>query len=180
MVLVLLMLNTIGCGSQKVVSHDATLDSIAFWLNQADENLAVSPDFLQKRVDTMRAQLFYIDSVMPGLGSREDEVGLAYNVYASALKVFDDYLEAFDPFLLENQFLQKELAEVREGLKLKTGVEKEDLEARIPVLRQRANANYMATKSLIRAYLDVLRPFQRKRKIIDHLFLKLVEKNSDN
>lgn len=176
----LVLISSSGCDSKQVLSHEGTLDSIEFWLNQADENLAVSPEYLQKRVDTMKAQLTYIDSLVPGVGLLKDERGIAYNTYRSSLKTFEDYLSAFDPFLLENQYLMKQVLEIRQGLKLSAGKDREDIEQRIPEVKQRAYANYVATKTLIRAYLDALKPFQRKRKIVDHMFLKLVEKNSPN
>ena len=174
------LVSSTGCESKKVASHVDALDSAEYLLKQADENLAVDPGYLQKRVDTMKAQLLYIDSLVPGLAGMQDERGIAYNTYRSSLKTFEDYLEAFDPFLLENQFLMKRVVDIRQELKLKSGSEREALIAQIPEIQDRSYANFVATKTLIRAYLDALRPFQRKRKIVDQLFLKLVEKNSPN
>ncbi|MFY0672512.1 MAG: hypothetical protein JXQ87_03880 [Bacteroidia bacterium] len=167
-----------SCGSKKSVDYDKQLDTIGIMLTHADQNLALDPEQIQLRVDTMQAKLLYIDSLVPGLVIREDEVGLAYSVYRNALIVFIEYVDQFDALYFENQSLQQELVQLRSGLKENQGEELQKLESSIPAFRAKCAKNYSATKVLIRRYLDVIRPYYRKKKVIDHLFTKLVENNS--
>ncbi|MBI1183361.1 hypothetical protein GC194_03770 [bacterium] len=167
-----------GCGaSGNTNDYAKKLDTIAIMLRHANENMALDKDTIQKRIDTMRAKLYVIDSVFPALSARGDQVALAYNVYRSALNVFIEYVNAYDALVFENQELQKELNELRETLRTKSGEELEEAQTRIADFRKRSYANYMATKVLIRKYIDIIRPYYRKKKIIDHMFLKLVENN---
>jgi hypothetical protein len=167
-----------SCGSKKSVDYQKQLDTIGIMLTHADQNLALDPEQIQLRVDTMQAKLLYIDSLVPGLAMREDEVGMAYNIYRNALMVFEEYVEQFDPLHFENQALQKELGELRKALNEKQGEELQKLQNGIPDFRAKCAKNYGATKLLIRKYIDVIRPYYRKKKVIDHMFAKLVENNS--
>lgn len=146
-------------------------------LRHADENLALDPEQIQLRIDTMGAKLLLIDSLLPGLSQKGNEVAMAYNIYRGAKVVFERYVATFDGLLFENQTLVKELSDLRKGLKEKSGAELEALQKSIPEFKKRCYANYIATKELIRSYLDIIRPYQRKKKIIDHMFTQLVENN---
>ena len=167
-----------SCGSKKSVDYQKQLDTIGIMLTHADQNLALDPEQIQLRIDTMQAKLLYIDSLIPGLEIREDEVGLAYNVYRNALVVFIEYVDQFDPLFFENQALQQELADLRKNINEKQGEELQEIQNDIPEFRRKCAKNYATTKILIRKYLDVIRPYYRKKKIIDHMFTKLVENNS--
>ncbi len=167
-----------GCGSGNQIDYQKQLDTVQIMLRHADENLALDPEQIKLRLDTMNAQLFYIDSLVPGLANREDEIGIAYNVYRQSLVVFDKYVKQFDPLYFENQSLQNELTEIRAKLNDLQGAELQKVQTEIPEFRSRCFSNYMATKVLIREYIDIIRPYYRKKKIIDHMFNKLVENNS--
>ncbi|MBI3141868.1 MAG: hypothetical protein HYZ16_03460 [Bacteroidetes bacterium] len=163
-----------GCGPTKHADFEKRLDSIDKLLAHADQDLALDPDLIQKRVDTMIAQLLVIDSVFPQLSGRGDEVAVAYNVYRSALLVFQDYVDKFDGYLFENQSLRKEMDDLAQELG-QTRRPGEELNKRIRDLKARTLRHCGATKALIRSYLDIIRPFLRKRKVIDHMFHKMVE-----
>ncbi|MGB0430292.1 MAG: hypothetical protein ACPGLV_07445 [Bacteroidia bacterium] len=173
----LAMIVITSCGSSQQINYQKRLDTIQIMLMHADENLALDKEQIQLRVDTMNAQLFYIDSIIPGMALREDEVGIAYNVYRQALVVFNKYIDQFDPLYFENQALQIELDQMRKGLNEKQGSDLQTLQASIPEFRTRCYSNYMKTKVLIREYIDIIRPFYRKKKVIDHMFTRLVENN---
>lgn len=177
-VLFTLLLGQQGCGSTEVRSYQPMIDSIEIMLSHANENLAIDPEQLRLRVDTMEAKLTYIDSLVPGLAQRADETGIAYNTYVNALGVFKEYNKSFDALLFENQALRKKFEEMKpEAVKLGKG-KSDDLDKVLLQIKIDAYNNYLSTRALIRLYLDVARPYQRKKKIIDHLFLGLVENNS--
>lgn len=160
-------------------SYQTTIDSIEVMLKHGNENLAIDPERLQLRVDTMEAKLLYIDSLLPGLGQRQDETGLAYNTYINALAVFKEYNKSFDALLFENQALRKQFEELKPKALATHKGKDQQLDEAMLALKVNAYNNYLSTRALIRLYLDVVRPYQRKKKIIDHLFSSLVENNSE-
>lgn len=163
-----------GCGPTKHAEFEKRLDSIDKLLAHADQDLALDPDLIQKRVDTMLAQLLVIDSVFPQLAERGDEVAVAYNVYRSALIVFQDYVDKFDGYLFDNQSLRKEMEGLSQAIE-QTRRPGKDVNKQIRGLKARTLQHCGATKALIRSYLDIIRPFLRKRKVIDHMFAKMVD-----
>lgn len=169
-VLPLLLCFLCSCGNSQQVDYQRVIDSLEIELDKSNRRLAVDPDLLQLRIDSMERKKGLIDSVIPGIDQRMDEVGVAYATYVSALLIFQEYVKQYDPLMYDHGELQKELLALEEKLK------KDQLDnpaETISEMERKVAYQSSQTKQLARAYINIIQPYKRKKKIIDHMYNRI-------
>ena len=166
-----------ACEQPDQVEMKKQIDSLHWMLNYAEESMAVDPVLLKVRVDSMAYKIELLDELAE-VNDPNTELGHAMGYYRTAMMVFRFYVESHDVLMYENQSLDRAVTELDANVAAAGSKEYEKLKEELLSLTAKVSAHKLKVKQLMRQYIDIVRPYNRIKDIVEQKFKSLVKQNN--